>query len=179
MNKIIADSGELNRIMKVLSRCMDKRMSIHSNIQILHENDKLTIRAANGTFLGEMSMKVPGGDGETFCVDGDMFARVVGMCNKNIEILTDGKNCALKGIGRTRIPIVNAKVKAPDEIKGECVLLFSIPPKAAEAPTAQELDTLLRQLMDHMTLKDAAREAAETLKLPKKQVYARALELKK
>lgn len=67
----------------------------------------------------------------------------------------------------------------PDEVKGECVLLFSIPSKAAEAPTAQELDTLLRQLMDHMTLKDAAREAAETLKLPKKQVYARALELKK
>lgn len=134
MNKIIADSGELNRIMKVLSRCMDKRMSIHSNIQILHENDKLTIRAANGTFLGEMSMKVPGGDVETFCVDGDMFARVVGMCNKNIEILTDGKNCALKGIGRTRIPIVNTKVKAPDEIKGDSVTV-----KAEHFKTAYSL----------------------------------------
>ena len=66
----------------------------------------------------------------------------------------------------------------PYEVKGECVLLFSIPPKAAEAPTDQELDTLLLQLMEHMTLKDAAREAAEALKLPKKQVYARALELK-
>lgn len=66
----------------------------------------------------------------------------------------------------------------PDEVRGECVLLFSIPPKAAEAPTEQELDALLVQLMDHMTLKDAAREAAEALKLPKKQVYARALELK-
>ena len=121
MNKIIADSGELNRIMKVLSRCMDKRMSIHSNIQILHENDKLTIRAANGTFLGEMSMKVPGGDGETFCVDGDMFTKVIGMCSKAIEILTDGKNCVLKGTGRTRIPIVNAKVKTPDKLKGDSV----------------------------------------------------------
>ena len=66
----------------------------------------------------------------------------------------------------------------PEEVKGECVLLFSPPPKVAEAPTAQELDALLKQLMDHMTLKDAAREAAEALKLPKKQVYARALELK-
>ena len=121
MNKIIADSGDLNRIMKVLGRCMDKRISIHSNIQILHENDKLTIRACNGTFLGEMSMKVPGGDGEAFCVDGDMFARVIGLCNRNIEILTDGKNCVLKGIGRTRIPIVNAKVKVPDDIKGDSV----------------------------------------------------------
>ena len=51
-------------------------------------------------------------------------------------------------------------------------------PKADEAPTEQDLDALLLQLMDHMTLKDAAREASEALKLPKKQVYARALELK-
>ena len=41
-----------------------------------------------------------------------------------------------------------------------------------------QLDELLLRLMDHMTLKDAAREASEALKLPKKQVYARALELK-
>ena len=66
----------------------------------------------------------------------------------------------------------------PEEVKGECVLLFSLPPKAEAAPSEQELDALLLQLMDHMTLKDAAREAAEALKLPKKQVYTRALELK-
>lgn len=66
----------------------------------------------------------------------------------------------------------------PEEVKGECVLLFSVPPKAEAAPTEQELDALLLRLMDHMTLKDAAREASEALKLPKKQVYARALELK-
>ena len=66
----------------------------------------------------------------------------------------------------------------PEEVKGECVLLFDVPPKAEAAPSEQELDALLLQLMDHMTLKDAAREASETLKLPKKQVYARALELK-
>ena len=66
----------------------------------------------------------------------------------------------------------------PEEIKGECVLLFYVAPKADEAPTEQDLDALLLQLMDHMTLKDAAREASEALKLPKKQVYTRALELK-
>ena len=66
----------------------------------------------------------------------------------------------------------------PQEVKGECVLLFSIPPRTEAAPTEQELDGLLLQLMDHMTLKDAAREASDALKLPKKQVYARALELK-
>ena len=66
----------------------------------------------------------------------------------------------------------------PEEVKGECVLLFDVPKQAEAAPTEQELDALLLQLMDHMTLKDAAREAVEALKLPKKQVYARALELK-
>ena len=66
----------------------------------------------------------------------------------------------------------------PEEVKGECVLLFSVPPKGEEAPTKEDLDGLLLQLMGHMSLKDAAREASEALKLPKKQVYARALELK-
>ena len=58
------------------------------------------------------------------------------------------------------------------------MLLFHVPKKAEAAPTADELDALLLSLMPHMSLKDAAREAADTLKLPKKQVYARALELK-
>ena len=66
----------------------------------------------------------------------------------------------------------------PEEVKGECVLLFCVPKKAEAAPTADELDALLLSLMPHMSLKDAAREAADALKLPKKQVYARALELK-
>ena len=66
----------------------------------------------------------------------------------------------------------------PEEVRGECVLLFSVPPKGEEAPTKEDLDGLLLQLMGHMSLKDAAREASEALKLPKKQVYARALELK-
>ena len=66
----------------------------------------------------------------------------------------------------------------PEEVRGECVLLFHVPPKAEAVPSEQELDELLLRLMGHMTLKDAAREASEALKLPKKQVYARALELK-
>ncbi len=66
----------------------------------------------------------------------------------------------------------------PEEVKGECVLLFDVPPKIDAAPTADELDALLLRLLAHMSLKDAAREASDALKLPKKQVYARALELK-
>ena len=121
MNKIKADSGELNRIMKIMSRCIDKRFSIHSNIQIIHENGNLIIRATNGVFMGEMSMKVPGGTGETFCVDGDMFSKVIGLCKGDIEIITDEKNCSVKGAGRTRLPIIKATVQGPDKIKGKNV----------------------------------------------------------
>ena len=77
-----------------------------------------------------------------------------------------------------RGPISEVLAALPQEVKGECVLLFSVPPKMEEAPTAEDLDALLLRLMEYMTLKDAAREASETLKLPKKQVYARALELR-
>ena len=76
---------------------------------------------------------------------------------------------------RGRISEVLASL--PEEVKGECVLLFSIVLKK-EAPSVEELDALLLQLMSHMTLKDAAKEASEALELPRKQVYARALSLK-
>lgn len=65
-----------------------------------------------------------------------------------------------------------------EEVKGECVLLFDPPPVFAPAPTEGDLDALLVSLLARMSLKDAVQEAAQTLSLPKKQVYARALELK-
>lgn len=77
-----------------------------------------------------------------------------------------------------RGPISEVLRALPEEVRGECVLLFRIPPKTEDAPTEEELDALLLRMMEHMSLKDAAREASETLKLPRKQVYARALELK-
>ncbi len=77
-----------------------------------------------------------------------------------------------------RGPVSEVLAALPEEVRGECVLLFSVPPKAAGAPAPEELDAMLLRLMAHMSLKDAAREVSEALKLPKKQVYARALELK-
>lgn len=66
----------------------------------------------------------------------------------------------------------------PEEVRGECVLCLLIPQKKQAQASTEDLDRLLQELLSHMSLKDAAAEAAEALNLPKKQVYARALTLK-
>ena len=103
-------SSELNRMMKTISQCVDEKFDKFSNIEICHENNLLTIRGTNGQFAAVMSTPLLGGDGERFCVDGVMFARVCGMCSGEVSIITEGKVCTIKGAGRTRIPIVEVDV---------------------------------------------------------------------
>ena len=111
-------SSELNRIMKTMTQCINQQLPSYSNIEISHNNNLLTIRGTNGTYQASMSTPLLGGDGESFCVDGNMFAKVCSMCNGEISISTDGKVCTIKGAGRTRIPIVNADIPAQNHVKG-------------------------------------------------------------
>lgn len=103
-------SSELNRMMKTISQCVDDKIDKFSNIEICHDENQLTIRGCNGVFAAEMSTPLLGGNGEKFCVDGTMFARVCNMCSGDVNITTDGRVCTIKGAGRTRFPIVNAEV---------------------------------------------------------------------
>lgn len=59
--------------------------------------------------------------------------------------------------------------------KGEVVIVVG-PPIAKDA-SAQDIDTALRSALQSQSVKDAAKEVAEALDLPCKQLYARALEL--
>ena len=59
--------------------------------------------------------------------------------------------------------------------KGEAVIVVG-PPDPDAAP-AQDPDTLLREALASMSVRDAAATVAEATGLPRKQVYARALEL--
>ena len=64
--------------------------------------------------------------------------------------------------------------------KGEIVLVAS-PPSAIEISPEQEaltLDSALAQALKTMRVKEASNSVADSLNLPRKQVYARALELK-
>ena len=65
---------------------------------------------------------------------------------------------------------------AAHEARGEVVLCVGPAPPPAE-PTADALDAALKAAMARMTLRDAAAHVAAATGLPRKRVYARALEL--
>lgn len=112
-------SSELNRMMKTISQCINQQLGNYSNIEISHDNNLLTIRGTNGTYQASMSTPLLGGDGESFCVDGTMFAKVCSMCSGEVSISTDGKVCTIKGAGRTRMPIVNADIPSQNHVEGK------------------------------------------------------------
>lgn len=119
--KIKVHSLELNRMMKTITQCIDTKSQNLGNIEAIYDNNLFSIRGTNGNISAVMSVPVLGGDGESFCVDGTMFAKVCAMCNGIIEIETSDKVCTVKGAGRTRIPIVKAKIPAFEPVTGkEC-----------------------------------------------------------
>ena len=111
-------SSELNRMMKTLSQCINPKDQYRSNVEVIYDNNMLTIRGTDGQLSAVMSAPVLGGDGEVFCVDGSLFAKVCAMCSGDVTISTDGNVCTVKGLGRTRIPIVDAKIPAFEFVKG-------------------------------------------------------------
>ena len=121
--KIKIHSSELNRMMKTISQCIDPRFQDRGNIEIIHDNNLLTIRSTNGQIAAVVSTPMLGSDGEVFSVDGTMFAKVCAMCNGEIEITTDTKNCVIKGAGRTRLPILNGNVPSYTHVEGNTAVI--------------------------------------------------------
>ncbi|GMG84193.1 16S rRNA (cytidine(1402)-2'-O)-methyltransferase [Paralimibaculum aggregatum] len=78
---------------------------------------------------------------------------------------------------RGALPDLAARYAAADP-RGEIVVVIGPPDRAAQAAEAAlSLDGALAEAMAHASLKDAVKQTAERLGLPRKQVYARALEL--
>jgi 16S rRNA (cytidine1402-2'-O)-methyltransferase len=69
-----------------------------------------------------------------------------------------------------------AESYAAAEPRGEIVLVVG-PPRAAERPSAEEADELLRSALSRTSLKAAVAEVAATTGLPRRQIYQRALAL--
>jgi len=69
-----------------------------------------------------------------------------------------------------------AESYAHDTPRGEIVLVVA-PPQAIEPVSAAETETLLRQALKRVSLKDAVGEVADATGLPRREVYQRALEL--
>lgn len=74
---------------------------------------------------------------------------------------------------------VIANFENREKILGECVIVLSPPDQTEEGISEKDLDQALYDAFKTHTLKDACTLVAGALGLPKKQVYARALTLKK
>jgi 16S rRNA (cytidine1402-2'-O)-methyltransferase len=80
----------------------------------------------------------------------------------------------------TRGPIAGlAKGAATLETRGEFVLVIGPPRNDAEVMTQQDLDDLLRSSLARDSVKDSVAHAVELSGRPRREVYARALELAK
>jgi 16S rRNA (cytidine1402-2'-O)-methyltransferase len=67
---------------------------------------------------------------------------------------------------------------AASELRGEIVVVIGPPPASVEV-TLSDADTLLRQALARVSLKDAVGEVAEVTGLPRRELYQRALVLAK
>ena len=65
------------------------------------------------------------------------------------------------------------------ETRGEFVLVIGPPPKGAQIMGAEALDDLLRASLARDSVKDAVAHAVELSGRPRREIYARALELAK
>ncbi|MGQ4273980.1 16S rRNA (cytidine(1402)-2'-O)-methyltransferase [Terrihabitans sp. B22-R8] len=81
-------------------------------------------------------------------------------------------------IRRGTLPELAASYEDAPQPKGEIVLLIA-PPGEPEAASADDLDAALGQALQNASLKDAVAEVAKATGTPRREVYARALELAK
>jgi 16S rRNA (cytidine1402-2'-O)-methyltransferase len=81
-------------------------------------------------------------------------------------------------VRRGRLPELAEHYEAAGPPKGEVVVVIGPPePNEADTPDAEALDSQLRAALSHDSLRDAVAAVAEATGLPRKQIYARALEL--
>lgn len=81
-------------------------------------------------------------------------------------------------ITRGTLPSLAADFAARDEVRGEIVILIAAPMKDMAPPSKTDLDQRLREELTRHPVKDAAAIVASALGLTRREVYARALELK-
>ncbi len=81
-------------------------------------------------------------------------------------------------VRRATLPELAEHYAAHPDVKGEIVLVIGAPVEGAGS-SADTLDSALREAMAGASIKDAASEVAARLGLKRRDVYARALELKR
>jgi 16S rRNA (cytidine1402-2'-O)-methyltransferase len=65
--------------------------------------------------------------------------------------------------------------KEPAETRGEFTIVIEPPVAGADAPTADEVDAMLRRALQHASMKDAVSDVAAATGRPRREIYQRAL----
>lgn len=79
-------------------------------------------------------------------------------------------------VRRGTLPELAAHYAAAGPPRGEVVLVIG-PPGAEETPGEADVDALLREALGRLSVRDAAADVAARTGLPKREIYARALEV--
>jgi 16S rRNA (cytidine1402-2'-O)-methyltransferase len=93
--------------------------------------------------------------------------RAAALCRELTKLHEEVRRCDLKTLAENYVS---------EEPRGEIVLVIG-PPPAAEQPSAEETDNLLRSALARTSLKAAVAEVAAATGLPRRQIYQRALAL--
>ena len=80
---------------------------------------------------------------------------------------------------RDALPALASHYAEGGETRGEFVLVIAPPDEAALAPSAEDIDGLLRRTLTEATLKDAVAIVADATGQPRREIYQRALALAK
>ncbi len=80
-------------------------------------------------------------------------------------------------VRRGRLDALAREYQAREQVKGEVTIVVA-PPTPAAAPTAAEIDACLELALKEGSVRSAAAAVAEETGLPRRALYARALELK-
>jgi 16S rRNA (cytidine1402-2'-O)-methyltransferase len=83
---------------------------------------------------------------------------------------------AFETVRRDRLEALAARFAAEPPPKGEIVILVG--PPEEQIPDDEDVDALLTQLLETLSVREAAIEAAAKTGLPRRELYARALKLK-
>jgi 16S rRNA (cytidine1402-2'-O)-methyltransferase len=99
-----------------------------------------------------------------------MAGRNAAICRELTKVHEDIKRAAISELAQTADTL---------ETRGEFVLVIGPPPAGAQIMAEGELDDLLRAALQRDSVKDAVAHAVELSGRPRREVYARALELVK
>ena len=99
-----------------------------------------------------------------------MGGRDAAICRELTKLHEDIKRAPISELARTADTL---------ETRGEFVLVIGPPPAGAQLMAEGELDDLLRASLERDSVKDAVAHAVELSGRPRREVYARALELAK